>query len=63
MGIFLSLAQHENEIGEIVEAEPRPRQPKPQQQKREEVNSRDIWDMFRNPTKKGTNDKKVIVFD
>ena len=63
VSIFLSLAQHENEIGEIVEAEPRPRQPKPQQQKNEEVNSRDIWDMFRNPTKKGTNDKKVTVFD
>ena len=33
--------------------------------KKNEVNSRDlfIWDMFRNPTKKATNDKKVIVLD
>ena len=63
VGTFLSLAQHANEIGEIVEAEPRPRQPKLQRQQKKEVNSRDIWDMFRNPTKKVTNDKKVIVLD
>ena len=31
--------------------------------KRKEVNSRDIQDMFRNPTKKATNNKKVIVID
>ena len=35
VGTFLSLAQHANEIGEIAEAEPRPRQPKPQRQKKE----------------------------
>ena len=44
-----------------MEAEPRPRQPKPQRQKKKEVNSRDIGDMFMNPTKKATNDKKVIT--
>ena len=32
---FLSLAQHANEIREFAEAEPRPRQPKPQRQKKE----------------------------
>ena len=58
VGTFLSLAQHANEIGEIAEAEPRPRQPKQQRQKKKEVNSRNIRDMFRNPTKKATNDKK-----
>ena len=63
VGTFLSLAQHANEIGEIAEAEPRPLQPKPQRQKKKEVNSRDIRDIFRNPTKKATNDKKIIVFD
>ena len=52
---FLSLAQH-------AKAEPRPRQLKPQRQKKKEANSRDIRDMFRNPTKKATNDKKVIAF-
>ena len=52
MGTFLSLAQHANEIGEIAEIEPRPRQPKSQQQKKKEVNSRDIHDIFRKPTKK-----------
>ena len=52
MGTFLSLAQHANEIGEIAEAEPRPRQPKSQRQKKKEVNSRDIHDIFRKPTKK-----------
>ena len=31
--------------------------------KKKEVNSRDIRDMFRNPIKKATNDKKVIVLD
>ena len=45
------------------EAEPRPRQSKPQRQKKKNVNSRDIREMFRNPTKKATNDKKVIVLD
>ena len=30
--------------------------------KKKEANSRDIRDMFRNPTKKTTNDKKVIAF-
>ena len=34
MGIFLPLAQHANEIGEIAEAEPNPRHPKLQRQKR-----------------------------
>ena len=63
VGTFLSLAQHANEIGEIAETEPRPRQPKPNRQKKKEVNSRDIRDMFRIPTKKATNDKKVIVLD
>ena len=63
MGTFLSLAQHANEIGEIAKSEPRPRQPKPQRQQKEEVNSRDIGDMFKNPTKKATNDKKVIILD
>ena len=60
---FLSLAQRANEIGEIAEAEPRPRHSKPQRQKKKEVNSRDIRDTFRNPTKKATNGKKVIVID
>ena len=60
---FLSLTQHANEIGEIAEEEPRTRQPKPQRQKKKEINSRDIQDMFRNPTKKATNDKRVIVLD
>ena len=32
---FLSLAQHANEIREFAEAEPRPRQPKTQRQKKE----------------------------
>ena len=63
VGTFLSLAQHANEIGEIAKTEPRPRQPKPNRQKKKEVNSRDIRDMFRIPTKKATNDKKVIVLD
>ena len=63
VGTFLSLAQHANEIGEIAEAEPRPLQPKPQRQKKKEVNSGDIRDIFRNPTKKATNDKKIIVLD
>ena len=58
---FLSSAQHANKIGEIMEAQPRPRQPKPQRQKKKEDSSRDILDMFRHPTKKVTNDKKVIV--
>ena len=31
--------------------------------KKKEVISRNIRDMFRNPTKKVTNDKKVIVLD
>ena len=37
VGIFLSLAQHGNEIGEIAEAEPRPRQSKSQWQKRKKL--------------------------
>ena len=60
MGTFLSLAQHPNEIGEIAEAELRPRQPKPQRQKKKEVNSKDIRDMFRNPTKKALTIKKLL---
>ena len=59
VGTFLSLTQHANEIGSRAET----RQPKPKRQKKREVNSRDIRDMFRNPTKKATNDKKVIVLD
>ena len=31
--------------------------------KKKEVDSRNIRDMFRSPTKKATNDKKVIVLD
>ena len=31
--------------------------------KKKEVNSRNIQNMFRSPTKKATNDKKVIVLD
>ena len=63
MGTFLSLAQHANEIEEIAKAETRPRKPKPQRQQKKEVNSRDIRDIFKNPTKKTTNVKKVIVLD
>ena len=36
---------------------------KSQRRKKKEVNSRDIRDMIRNPTKKATNDKIVIVID
>ena len=61
VGTFLSLAQHANENGGIAEL--RPWQPKLQRQETKEVNSRDIWDMFRNPTKKATNDKNVVVLD
>ena len=35
VGTFLSSVQRANEIGEIAEAEPRPRQPKPQRQIKE----------------------------
>ena len=63
VGTSLLLAQHENEIREIAEAKPRPRQLKPHRQKKKEVNSRDIRDMLRNPTKKATNVMKVIVLD
>ena len=28
-----------------------------------EINSTDIWDMFRNTTKKATNNKNVITLD
>ena len=63
MGTFLSLVQHANEIEEIAKAEPRPGQPKPQRQQKKEVNSRDTRDMFKNSTKKATNDKKVIALD
>ena len=62
MDTFLSLAQHANEIGEMAEAEPRHGSLN-HNGKKKEVNSRDIRDMFRNPTKKTTNDKKVIVLD
>ena len=59
VGTFLSLAQV-NDMEEI-EAEPRPRRPKPH--KKKEVNSRDIRDMFRIPKKKTNDDTNIIVLD